>query len=156
MSGDSSKLSSTKDMAQVLKYAFNDADMTISTSGFLDGKVGHRMLLTSPSSTIDINYYYDEVLVLPSISLTSSNTFVVPSVLNLSVGMTVLLDVGISGIPALTTIQSINVTTNTITLSAATTVTGTYTVHIANLLKILKLSYSDSSHTALLEAARIL
>ena len=57
----SSKSMSQKDGMQVLKAAFNDNDMTISTSGFLDGKVGHRLKTKVVSVTVDENLFFDEV-----------------------------------------------------------------------------------------------
>lgn len=151
----SSKRLSEKDPGQVMRLAFNDNDMTLSTSGFLDGKVGHRLKTLSPSSQIDKNYYYDETVTLTASFTSGSAVVTVPNVIGMAVGQTVLLDVGTAGIPDLTTILSINPTTLQITMSANfTNTTGSYTLHVADLLKIITLYYSNAAHDNLLDAAR--
>lgn len=149
----SSKQMSEKDFGQVLRSVFSDEDKTISTSGFLDGKVGHRMQITTVSTTIDDNRFFDEVSI-QTCTLNSNTTVDVPNTGSLIVGQYVLLDLGTAGIPLNTTIASIDSATQ-ITLSAAATVSGSYSVHFANLLKRIRLVYNNSSHDILLDAARV-
>jgi hypothetical protein len=151
----SSKKLSEKDASQALRLSFNDNDMTLSTAGFLDGKVGHRLKTLSPTSQLDNNYYYDELVVISAVFNNGSTVVSVPNTIGLQTGQTILLDVGLAGVPDLTTISSINVTTNQITMSASFTGSnGTYTLHSANLLKILTLYYNNATHDILLDAAR--
>lgn len=150
----SSKAMSPKDAAQVLRSAYSDSDCTLQTSGFLDGKVGHRILTTSLSATVDLNTYLDE-LIVDTCTLNSTTTVVVPNTINLSVGMTVLLDVGTAGVPAGTTIATIVDNTH-VTLSQAATVSGSFSVHFANIVKKIQIAYSDSTHATLVDAARVL
>ncbi len=49
---NTTKQMSEKDFQQVLRGAFNDVDKTVSTNGFLVGKVGHRV--TSTISTTNV------------------------------------------------------------------------------------------------------
>lgn len=149
----STKRMSEKDFGQILRSAYSDEDKTISTSGFLDGKVGHRMQTTTVSSTIDDTRYFDEVSV-QTCTLNSNTTVNVPNTGSLSVGQYVLLDLGEAGIPLNTTIASIDSEVQ-ITLSAAATVSGSYSVHFANLLKRLRIVYNNSTHDILLDAARV-
>jgi hypothetical protein len=156
MSNVSSKQMSEKDASQVLRSVFNDNDMTLSTGGFLDGKVGHRIKTKYISGTIDENLFFDEISNLTCGLTTASPVITVPNTIGLAVGQYVLLDVGTAGIPDDTTILSIDNTTNQITLSDnVTATTGNYTVHFANLVKRLRLCYNNSNHDILLDAARI-
>jgi hypothetical protein len=152
----SSKTQSEKDTGQIFKLAFNDDDMTLSTAGFLDGKLGHRIKTLSPTTQLDNNYYYDEVIVVSATFTNGLATVTVPNTIDFQVGQTCLLDVGTSGIPDLTTIQSINSNTQITMTANFTNTTGTYNLHVANLLKILTLYYNDASHDVLVDASRTL
>lgn len=155
MADVSSKSLSQKDGMQVLRAAFNDNDMTISTSGFLDGKVGHRLKTKIVTAVIDENLFFDTVSSDSSTFTNGSAVVIVPDTVNFKVGQYVLLPVGESGIPDDTTILSIDSSTQ-ITMSANFTAsTGSYELHVANLLKRLRLYYNNSSHDVLLDAARI-
>ena len=156
MADVSSKKMSEKDGMQVLKAAFNDTDYTISTSGFLDGKVGHRIKTVNVSSTIDDNYFFDEINVETATFANSSPVVTVGNTINFKVGQYVLLDVGNAGIPTGTTILSIDSSTQ-ITMSASFTgSSGNQNLHAANLLKKLRLFFNNSTHDILLDAARVL
>lgn len=155
MSEVSSKSMSQKDGMQVLKSAFNDNDMTISTSGFLDGKIGHRLKTKTVSATIDENLFFDEVHIETASFTNSSAIVTVSNTINFKVGQYLLLDVGTAGIPDDTTILSIDSSTQ-ITMSASFTgSTGNETLHVANLIKRLRLQYNNAGHDILLDAARI-
>lgn len=59
---------SDQDADQVLKYAFNDVDATISTNGFLVGEVGRQVLLVVTTTTVPNDTYtysfYDPIGIL--------------------------------------------------------------------------------------------
>lgn len=155
MADVSSKQLSQKDAGQVLKAAFNDNDMTISTSGFLDGKVGHRIKTKTVSTVIDENYFFDEINVETASFVNGLATVTVGNTILFKVGQYVLLDVGTVGIPDGATIVSIDSSTQ-ITMSAAFTgTTGSQNLHVANLIKKLRLYYNNSNHDILLDASRI-
>ncbi len=155
MSEVSSKALSQKDGMQVLRAAFNDNDMTIGTSGFIDAKVGHRIKTKTVSAVLDENIYLDEVSV-ETVTFTNSSAVVsVANTINYKVGQVVLLDVGTAGIPDDTVILSIDSSTQITMSSAFTGSTGSYSLHVANLIKKLRLYYSDAAHNILLDAARI-
>lgn len=155
MSDVTSKQMSQKDQDQILRTAFNDNDGTISTSGFVDGKVGHRIKTQAVSSTIDESYYFDEVNTQDCDFTMGSPTVVVENTIDFEVGQYVLLDVGTDGIPDGTTVLSIDSNTQ-ITMSANFTgATNTYTGHFANLLKRIRIRYNNASHEILLDVARV-
>lgn len=49
---NTTKQMSEKDFQQVLRGAFNDVDKTVSTNGFLVGKVGHRVTCTVSTTSV--------------------------------------------------------------------------------------------------------
>lgn len=58
------KLLSERDANQTLQSAYNDVDATISTNGFLVGKVGNKIILavtttTSPNDTYTYSFFTD-------------------------------------------------------------------------------------------------
>jgi hypothetical protein len=57
--GKTTKRSTRKDGMQTLQMAFNDTDASITTNGFLVGKVGHKVTLqvTTTSSSNDTEIY---------------------------------------------------------------------------------------------------
>lgn len=67
MANETSKLLSDRDSSQTLQGAFNDVDKTISTNGFLVGKVGHKItrndtngaFLTGSQVGDDFSFYDD-------------------------------------------------------------------------------------------------
>ena len=50
---------SQKDYQQVLRGAFNDADKSLSTSGFLTGKIGHKITRTLVDPVTEDYSFYD-------------------------------------------------------------------------------------------------
>jgi hypothetical protein len=67
------KKSSRKDGIQTLQMAFNDQDASITTSGFLTGKIGHKITLqiqtTNVSDDTELYSFYDETTLLYQIKL---------------------------------------------------------------------------------------
>lgn len=155
MSDITSKQMSEKDGMQVLRQSFNDNDATISTSGFLDGKVGHRIKTEAITANMDENSYFDEITVKTCTLTLGSAIVIVPNTIDLELNQFVLLDVGTSGIPDNTKILSIDSNTQITLTAAATAATGPYTVHFANLLKRIRILYNNSTHDILLDAARV-
>lgn len=49
---NTTKNMSEKDFQQVLRGAFNDVDKTITTNGFLVGKVGHKVTCTISTTNV--------------------------------------------------------------------------------------------------------
>lgn len=155
MADVSSKSLSQKDGMQVLRAAFNDNDMTIGTSGFLDAKVGHRILTKTISVTLDENIFLDEVAVDTAGFTNGSAIVTVPNTINFKVGQFLLLDIGTAGISIDVSIVSIDSPTQ-ITMSATfTNTTGSYSLHVANLIKRIRLFYNNAAHDILLDAGRV-
>lgn len=67
------KKSSKKDGMQTLQMAFNDSDASITTSGFLTGKVGHKITLeiitTNVADDTEVYSFFDETNLLYEIKL---------------------------------------------------------------------------------------
>jgi hypothetical protein len=61
--GKTTKKSTRKDGMQTLQMAFNDTDASITTNGFLVGKVGHKVTLevatTSSSNDTEVYTFLD-------------------------------------------------------------------------------------------------
>lgn len=155
MSNVTTKKLSEKDFGQVLRAAFNDADDTISTAGFLDGKIGHKTTTTNVSSIMD-DYRMFDIVETTTATLTSTSAVVtgLADTTNMKVGQYLFLTVGTSGIPANTTIVSIDSNTQ-LTMSAAATASGSFTFRTGNLLKRLRLLYNNASHDVLVDAERV-
>lgn len=151
-----SKRMSDQSADQVLMTIFNENDATISTSGFLDGKVGTRIKTINITATMDENQYFDEINIQTATFTTGSPVVGVTNTDLLQVGQYVFLDIGTTGITTGTRILSINYTTSEVTMTANFTgVTGPYTGHFANLLKRIRLLYDNATHDNLLEASRV-
>lgn len=67
---DTTKKMSEKDFQQTLRGAFNDVDKSFTTGGFVVGKVGHKIVRTLTSSTVEKYDYYDGAVLLYSIQVT--------------------------------------------------------------------------------------
>lgn len=67
------KEQSRLDANQVLKNAFNDVDSSLTTTGFLTGKVGHKVQLvistTSIANDTETFSFYDTGVLLYSITI---------------------------------------------------------------------------------------
>lgn len=65
---ESSKPMSDRDAAQATQFAFNDVDKSVTTNGFLVGKVGHKIVQSITTTTVAndtlIFSYYDNATLL--------------------------------------------------------------------------------------------
>jgi hypothetical protein len=67
---DTAKQFSEYDDVQILQKAYNPKDATLAVGGFLTGKVGHKVIRTAVSSTVDDFTYYDGVVLLYTLRIT--------------------------------------------------------------------------------------
>ena len=58
------------DASQVLGYAFNKEDNSLTTGGFLVGAVGRKIEVTYPSATVEVYTYKETTDVLYVIQVT--------------------------------------------------------------------------------------
>jgi hypothetical protein len=65
---------SERDANQTLQSAYNDVDATISTNGFLVGKVGNKVTVTANSATVDTYTFFDNAVQLYQIQLTYTDS----------------------------------------------------------------------------------
>jgi hypothetical protein len=67
------KKGTRKDGMQTLQMAFNDVDASLTTNGFLVGKIGHKVTLTIDTTTVandtEIYDFYDSDVLLYQIKL---------------------------------------------------------------------------------------
>ena len=73
MSNSTGKVKSDLSGENVLRGAFNDVDASITTNGFLVGKVGHKVVRSVVSSTIDDYSFYDGTTLLYTLRITYNN-----------------------------------------------------------------------------------
>lgn len=66
---ESTKKPSLADADQVLKFAFSDDDRTIGTTGFVNGKVGNKIVRSLSNSNTEQYAYYDTDLLLYTIEV---------------------------------------------------------------------------------------
>lgn len=148
---DTSKPMSEKDYQQVLRGAFNDTDKTISTNGFLVGKVGHKITKTVVSSTVDDFRYLDAVATKTG-TLSSGS----PIVTGLTRANELIVGQYIyhADVPANTTILTID-SQSQITMSANATNSGSASLQFANLLYRLRIEYNNTAHDDVVVAERL-
>ncbi len=65
---------SDRDADQTLQSAYNEVDASITTNGFLIGKVGHKIVRTIQSGTVDDYSFYDGSVLLYTLRITYNNT----------------------------------------------------------------------------------
>lgn len=68
MSQSQKKISST-DYENAIRYAFNDTDKSVSTSSFVTGKIGHKIIRTDIDSITEDFSYYDNSNLLYTIRI---------------------------------------------------------------------------------------
>lgn len=64
------KLLSNRDGFQTLQGAFNEEDFSFTTAGFLTGKLGRKVEVTSPVATVDVFTFSEDGRVLYELTLT--------------------------------------------------------------------------------------
>lgn len=71
---DTTKPLSEYDADQVLQKIYNKEDASITTNGFLVGKIGHKVVRTAQSGTVDDYSFYDGSTLLYTLRITYNNT----------------------------------------------------------------------------------
>jgi len=71
---DSRKPMTERDANQVLKLAFNDVDKSLTTAGFVVGKLGHKIEKVNVSSTVEDYNYYDDAVLLYTVRVTYTDS----------------------------------------------------------------------------------
>lgn len=74
MANTTSKPTSRIDMENAIRQAFNVEDKSVTTNGFLVGKVGHKVVRTAVSGTVDDYSFYDGATLLYTFRITYNNT----------------------------------------------------------------------------------
>lgn len=65
---------SERDHQQTLRSSYNDVDASLQVSGFLTGKVGHRVEVVNFSATVDDISFYDNAVLLYTLRITYNNS----------------------------------------------------------------------------------
>lgn len=71
---DTKKIFSEYDDVQILQKAYNPSDATLAVNGFLSGRVGHKVVRTIVSPTVDDFEYFDGAISLYTIRITYDNS----------------------------------------------------------------------------------
>lgn len=58
---------SEQDYQQTLRGAYNEVDKSLTTAPFIVGKIGHRIVKTNTSATIEDFAYFDDAVLLYTI-----------------------------------------------------------------------------------------
>lgn len=69
-----SKPESVTNQGNVLRAAYNSVDKSITTAGFLTGKIGHKIERVIVDAYTDDYKYYDEANLLYTLRITYSDT----------------------------------------------------------------------------------
>jgi hypothetical protein len=139
---------SKRDSAQVLQAVFNEADKTLTTAGFIDAKVGHKITRTIVDSTTDDFRYFD-VSQEYSVAIGPMDTTITVSNHNITVGSYVFIP---NIFPANTVVTAVTSTTITVSEPAATSHTGA--MKIGKLLKRIRIIY-DASRSNIDDTERV-
>lgn len=145
----STKKLSDSDSSQTLQYSYNDNDKTLSTSGFIDGKIGHKFTLENVTATQDLYRFYD-VYTTESATTGSGSPLVTLDTTVLKVGDYLFS----ANIPNDARILSINSITQ-VTLSKNATGTGTIATKVASIIKAIQVDYDNSTHDNIVGAERV-
>lgn len=73
MANSTSKQASNLSNENVLRSAHNEVDASITTNGFLVGKVGHKIVRTIVSPIVDDYSFYDGTTLLYTLRITYNN-----------------------------------------------------------------------------------
>lgn len=147
----SSKTMSDRDMAQTLRNAYTEEDKSLTTSGFITAKIGHKITRTVVSSTIEDYRYLDVVVTRNG---TTSNGFPEITGLDKTIDLAVGQYVFGTGIPQNAKILSID-SPSQITLDQNATASGTVSLKIANLLYRFRVEYDNASHDNVNDSERL-
>ena len=61
---------SEQDYQQTLRGAYNEVDKSLTTAGFVVGKLGHKIVKVNTAATIEDFSYYDGLVLLYTIRVT--------------------------------------------------------------------------------------
>lgn len=70
---DSTKVPSEFDQVQILQRVYNKEEKTLAVGSFIAGKVGHKVVRSIVSATVDDFSYYDGATLLYTIRITYDN-----------------------------------------------------------------------------------
>ena len=70
---DSTKVPSEFDQVQILQRVYNKEEKTLAVGSFISGKVGHKVVRSIVSATVDDFSYYDGATLLYTIRITYDN-----------------------------------------------------------------------------------
>lgn len=139
---DTTKHMSEKDFQQTLKASFNDSDKSLTTSGFVSAKIGHKITRTVVDATNDDYRYFD---IVNTESGTTANTSPIITGLSHTFDLTVGQYVFGAGIPINTKIFSID-SPSQVTLDQNATASATVSLQFANLLYRFRVTFNNASH----------
>lgn len=71
---DTTKRLSEYDADQIIQKTFNKEDASLTTNGFLVGKIGHRVTRTDISPTVEQYSFYDGLVLLYTLEITYDNS----------------------------------------------------------------------------------
>lgn len=71
---NSSKPMASEDANQTLRFAFDPATRTISTSSFVNAKIGHKITVTAFSSSADDYSYFDGATLLSTVRVSYTDS----------------------------------------------------------------------------------
>lgn len=73
MANTTSKETGRIDMENAIRQSFNTEDKSITVNGFLVGKIGHKVVRSVVSATVDDYSFYDDVTLLYTFRITYNN-----------------------------------------------------------------------------------
>lgn len=62
------------DFEQVIKGAYNESDKSLTTGSFLTAKVGHKIEVTYPSSSVEVYAFKDGTTMLYELTITYTSS----------------------------------------------------------------------------------
>lgn len=145
---------SQKDGMQVLQASLNDNDYSLNVSGFANAKVGHRITFTNVQASPAIDDYRFLDMVESQTGTTTNTSAVVTGLTNALETIQAGQYVYGSGIPANTTVSSVDSNTQ-ITLSANATASASTTLRFGNLLYRIRVEYDTSSRDNVVDVERL-
>lgn len=150
----SSKRLSERDANQVLQAAANLNDNSLNVSGFVNAKVGHRITFTNVQSSPAIDDYRFLDMVNTETGTTTNGSAVITGVTNAVEDIQVGQYVFGTGIPANTTVLSVDSNTQ-ITLSANATASASVSIRFGNLLYRIRVEYDTGTRDNVVDVERL-